>query len=84
MGGDEWYWRVLKAWQVHHDAQAARWFCSVTSPHTYGMGELGDVYVHEIVTHAQLVAVDGREPTDDERKDALLLAVSAEAPPHLM
>ncbi len=50
-----WTWLVLKKWQIDDDKLAARWFCAVKSPFTYGSFELGDVYVHEIKSHAYRV-----------------------------
>lgn len=51
-----WKWKVFKKYQRSAEAEAknpyARWFCGVSSPMTYGQDELGDVYVHEIQTHA--------------------------------
>jgi hypothetical protein len=47
-----WEWKVLKKYQGDDDKPYARWFCSVTSPYTYGRGELGDVYVDEIKRNA--------------------------------
>jgi len=50
-----WTWLVLKKWQIDDDKPAARWFCAVKSPFTYGSHELGDVYVHEIKSHARRI-----------------------------
>lgn len=52
-----WEWRVLKAYQnptKELNNPRARWHCFVTSP-MCPKGELGDVYVNEIVGHAILV-----------------------------
>lgn len=56
MGG--WRWLVLKKYQVHDDAQYARWFCFVTSPYCID-GEYGDTYATEIVHYAHCVQVEG-------------------------
>lgn len=50
-----WHWFVLKKWQIDDDKPAARWFCGVKTPHTYGSYELGDVYVAEIKQHARRI-----------------------------
>lgn len=45
-------WKVLKAWQSRASElknEAARWFCAVQSPMTYGSWERGDCYVSEIL-----------------------------------
>lgn len=48
---DGWKWQVLKKWQADDDKPFARWFCHVTSPFVPD-GELGDVYVKDIKSHA--------------------------------
>ena len=50
-----WKWKVLKKWQIDDLKPAARWFCAVSSPLTYGQDELGDVYVADIHKHARRV-----------------------------
>ena len=50
-----WTWRVLKKWQSPSKEKSnpyARWFCAVSSPHTYGGYDYGDVYVREITQYA--------------------------------
>jgi hypothetical protein len=50
-----WTWKVLKKYQTPEKEaqnQFSRWFCSVSSPFTYGQEELGDVYVSEIKANA--------------------------------
>ena len=46
-----WTWQVLKKWQADDNKPYARWFCNVITP-MCPEGELGDVYVAEIKTHA--------------------------------
>lgn len=64
-----WTWKVLKSWQNDNTKPYARWFCLVLTPMTGSGGDMGDTYVHDILCtgRARLVAVDGREPTDEER-----------------
>ncbi len=50
-----WTWYVLRKYQKDDNKPFARWFCRVTSPHTIGNGDLGDVYVKEIKQHAYKV-----------------------------
>lgn len=54
-----WEWRVLKKWQSP-DKEAsnefARWFCHVSSP-MLPQGEMGDVYVKEILVTARAFKV---------------------------
>lgn len=55
----DWEWKVLKKWQKDDRAPYARWFCSVTSPYTYGGSDMGDVYASEILdSGARLVLTD--------------------------
>jgi len=49
-----WEWRVLKKWQADDFKPFARWFCSVTSPHTFGMADMGDTYAAEVMATATL------------------------------
>lgn len=53
----DWTWYVLKKYQGP-DAEAqnpyARWFCDVVTP-ICPDGEMGDVYVKDIVTHARMI-----------------------------
>lgn len=53
-----WTWKVLKKWQKDDDKPFARWLCAVSSPMTYGMDDIGDVYVADIKTYAYLVETD--------------------------
>ena len=49
---NDWEWRVLKAYKQGDTSRkdpAARFFCAVMSPHTYGSWEYGDVYVTDIL-----------------------------------
>jgi hypothetical protein len=53
-----WTWYVLKKYQTpEKEAQNpnARWFCSVVSPFVGERGELGDVYVRDIKSHAKRI-----------------------------
>lgn len=50
-----WKWYVLKKHQSPEKEKEnpfARWYCLVTSPIVGETGEMGDVYVSDIVTHA--------------------------------
>lgn len=52
-----WKWEVYRKYQKPDKESKnpyARWFCKVKSPFT-PQGELGDVYVREIKSHARLV-----------------------------
>ncbi len=52
-----WKWEVYKKYQKPDKESKnpyARWFCKVKSPFT-PQGELGDVYVKEIKSHARMV-----------------------------
>lgn len=73
----DWTWQVYKSWQVHDDKPYARWFCRVVTPMTGELGDLGDVYVTDVIRYGQLVEVDGREPTNDELKEVTSLLTSA-------
>ena len=49
-------WRVLKKYQkpsMEKKNGFARWFCAVSSPYTYDSYDLGDVYVHQIISNAE-------------------------------
>ena len=61
-------YRVIKTYQNDDAKPYARWFLGTSSPHTYGTIELGDGYVRDVVLNADLVEVDGREPTEAELK----------------
>lgn len=53
----DWEWRVLKKYQTPEKEAAnpyARWFCLVISPYCPN-GEMGDVYVRDIVSSATKV-----------------------------
>jgi len=49
-----WEWRVLKSWHKDRDKPNARAFCAVSSPYTFGMPDLGDVYWDEILKYGEL------------------------------
>ncbi len=54
----DWTWKVLKKYQSpEKEAQNphARWFCSVSSPYTFGSHDMGDVYVSEITNNAKRI-----------------------------
>ena len=53
-GDGAWTWEVLRKYQKDDNKPYARWFCRVKSPFT-PHGELGDVYVNEIKSHARRV-----------------------------
>ncbi len=46
-----WTWFVLKKYQVSDYKENARWFCLVKTP-IVPEGELGDVYVKDIIKNA--------------------------------
>jgi hypothetical protein len=50
-----WTWNVLKKWQADDNKPYARWFCNVVTP-ICPEGEMGDVYVSEIKSHARRVS----------------------------
>lgn len=52
-----WEWRVLKKYTIKED-EYARAFCAVSSPHTYGSHDLGDVYIRDYESVATLVRVN--------------------------
>jgi hypothetical protein len=52
----DWEWKVLKKYQADDNKPYARWFCAVTSPFTYGMPELGDVYASEVMGSARRIS----------------------------
>lgn len=49
-----WVWHVLKKYQIDDNKPFARWFCLVKSPFV-PEGELGDVYVADILSVARKV-----------------------------
>lgn len=55
-----WEWRVLKSYQGNDGKKFARWFCQVITPMTGRSGDLGDVYVSDIllVARATLTYLD--------------------------
>ena len=50
-----WTWYVCKTYQ-HPDNEdgMSRWFCYVSSPHTFGGFDLGDVYRQDVLGNAHL------------------------------
>lgn len=48
-----WEWCVLK-YYGNPDKPFARALCAVSSPHTFGSHDIGDVYVCDIRSHARL------------------------------
>jgi hypothetical protein len=65
----DWFWVVLKKWQVDDNKPYARWFCAVYTPLTYGSFnvetltpegscDMGDAYVSEIKSVATCVYRD--------------------------
>lgn len=53
----DWTWNVLKKYQSEEKESTnpyARWFCSVVTP-ICPRGELGDVYVADVKSKAELV-----------------------------
>ena len=60
-----WEWRVLKKYKAPESEARdpyARWHCAVSSPYTFGAHELGDVYVREITTGKDGVAMKSKFP----------------------
>jgi hypothetical protein len=60
-----WTWRVLKAWSIDPTKPGARWFCSVSSPYTFGGADMGDTYVTDVrgdVTFRDPVVTDDMLP----------------------
>lgn len=55
ISGGGWTWRVLKAYSADPDAPYARWFCDVSSPHTFGGSDMGDTYTQDIVDGARML-----------------------------
>ena len=49
-----WTWNVLKKWQADDNKPYARWFCNVVTP-ICPDGEMGDVYVKDIIHCAMKV-----------------------------
>ncbi len=51
-----WTWYVVKTYQ-HPDTEDgySRWFCYVSSPHTFGGFDLGDVYRKDVLNNARLL-----------------------------
>ena len=49
-----WTWYVLKKWQSDDAKPYARWFCDVVSP-ICPDGEMGDVYVSDIINNAKRI-----------------------------
>lgn len=49
--GSGWIWKVLKKYQLDDNKPYARWFCMVHSPFVPS-GEMGDVYVKDIIENA--------------------------------
>lgn len=55
----DWTWSCLKKYQGPEAEAAnpyARWFCQVVTPMTGPRGDLGDVYVVDVMRHARRVA----------------------------
>ena len=53
----KWTWYVLKKWQSPENEknnEYARWFCDVVTPFV-PTGEMGDVYVREIISNARRI-----------------------------
>jgi len=58
-----WEWRILAAYTSDPDAFGARFYCAVSSPHTFGGQDFGDVYVSDITSaRATLLYVDPDVP----------------------
>ena len=56
-----WTWKVLKKYQKpskEAENPMAVWFCAVQSPYTYGSYDMGDVYVTDIVLHAEKINIE--------------------------
>jgi hypothetical protein len=72
----DWEWRVLSVSHKWQDKPAARWFCAVRSPYTFGSFDFGDTYVHDVlvVAGAWLRDVDGKPATLAQREAIAELA----------
>lgn len=65
-----WEWKILKAYKSSGNAakdKYARVFCAVTSPHTFGSADLGDVYVRDIPGYAHMLAAQRLMDHDAQR-----------------
>lgn len=76
---DTWEWRLLKSWQANDGKPYARWFCSVSSPHTQGGTDLGDTYVYDVLVtgRAHVVSWDRTVFTDGDEVERLVEAARA-------
>lgn len=67
---DGWTWKILKAYQSRKKEKEnpyARVMCQVTSPMTYGSGDMGDVYIRDIpFTSTLSAALIERERLEDQ------------------
>lgn len=59
-----WTWYVLKKHQADDSKPYARWFCYVTSPMTFGGGDMGDCYVVDVMSGARCIERDGKPVAD--------------------
>lgn len=71
----DWRWEVLKSWQGDDAKQYARWFTYVTSPMTFGGGDMGDTYVTDVVLNAKLTFADATVFPDGFDADELRRAI---------
>jgi hypothetical protein len=82
IAGGGWEWRVMKAYTADPDAQYARWFCAVSSPHTFGGADWGDTYISDILygmsaLRARITYLDPTVPESD-LPEAMRAGVNAE------
>jgi hypothetical protein len=79
MPGGDWIYKILKRYSKDDTAPYARWLVSVESPMTFGLADMGDSYVvdvlHPRIRHT-LVQVSGREPSADELAEFESLALA--------
>lgn len=66
MFGGEAIYKVLKKYSVNLADNYARVMVSASTPATYGIDDMGDMYVDELLAGLSLAEVDGRKPTKEE------------------
>ena len=69
---DGWTWKVLQAHRKDPNKQYASWFCSVSSPFTYGGADMGDTYIADIVLGGGVITFRDPEVPDSAIPQGLL------------
>lgn len=70
-----WMYRVLKAYQTRAKERAnpfARLFCQVVTPYTGANGDLGDVYIRDLLNKMpsdSIVVMDKRIQAEEPKKE---------------